>query len=303
MHSTQPTSLVASLPCGASRSSLRAWLLAAASAMGLALALPVAAQSAPFEPQVGQSGKDVIWVPTPNELVNQMLGMAGVTARDTVIDLGSGDGRTVIAAAKLGANAMGIEYDPNMVSLSNANARAAGVAERAHFIKADIFEYDFSGATVLTLYLLTDLNVRLRPKILQMKPGTRVVSHQFRMGDWEPDRTVRYDDRPAYLWIVPARVAGKWRFAMTRGDGKAVDVELELMQNFQVFGGTARIEGRSVQLERTQLRGGYMSFRFTDGQAVHRFQGQVGNGRISGQHASGERNARWRALKVEAVKP
>lgn len=266
MHSIQPSPFVAVVSCAAPRSAslgLRAWLLVAACATGLAFGLPAAAQSAPFEPQVGQSGKDVIWVPTPNELVSQMLAMAGVTARDTVIDLGSGDGRTVIAAARLGANAMGIEYDPNMVSLSNANARAAGLAERARFIKADIFEYDFSAATVLTMYLLTDLNVRLRPKILQMKPGTRVVSHQFRMGDWEPDRTVRYDDRPAYLWIVPARVEGNW--LLTVGNEQ---LPMRLQQSFQTAEGRisrgavelrfagVRLNGDNIQLGLPDGRGG-----------------------------------------------
>ena len=151
----------------------------------------VLAQTAqkPYEPQVGQEGKDVIWVPTPQGLVDKMLDMAKVTSSDYIIDLGSGDGRTVITAAKRGARATGIEYNPDMVELSKANATKAGVSAKAAFMKADIFESDFSEATVITMYLLPQLNVKLRPKILDLKPGTRIVSHAFTMEEWMADQT------------------------------------------------------------------------------------------------------------------
>src|SRR5437016_12864892 len=137
-----------------------------------------------FQPQVGQQGKDVIWVPTPQALVDKMLDMAKVTPKDYVIDLGSGDGRTVITAAKRGARALGVEFNPDMVALSRRNAAKAGLSDKATFVEADIFRSDLSPATVLTIFLLTDLNLKLRPTILTLKPGTRIVSNTFRMGDW-----------------------------------------------------------------------------------------------------------------------
>src|ERR1051326_1076469 len=142
-----------------------------------------------FQPQVGQEGKDVIWVPTPQSLVNKMLDMAKVTPKDYVMDLGSGDGRTVITAAKRGARATGVEYNPDMVELSKRNAAKEGVTDKAQFMKADLFETDLSPATVITMFLLPDINLKLRPKILGMKPGTRVVSNSFTMGEWSADET------------------------------------------------------------------------------------------------------------------
>src|SRR6188474_2890022 len=156
----------------------------------LALAQAVKAPATAYEPTVGQEGKDVVWVPTPQVVVDKMLDLAKVTKDDFVMDLGSGDGRTVITAAKRGARAMGVEYNPNMVELSKRNAEKAGVAERAQFVKADLFETDFSKATVITMFLLPDINLRLRPKLLEMKPGTRVVSNTFTMGDWKWDESV-----------------------------------------------------------------------------------------------------------------
>ena len=147
-----------------------------------------------YVPHVGQDGKDVIWVPTPDELVNKMLEISGVTSEDFVIDLGSGDGKTVIAAAKLGANALGIEYNPDMIALSKNRAEEAGVSDKAKFIKADLFEYDFSKATVITMFLLPDINIRLRPRLLDLKPGTRIVSNTFTMGEWSPDYEVTTEE-------------------------------------------------------------------------------------------------------------
>src|SRR6188768_1521809 len=171
------------------RRTVRFMLPALVVTLGAATAWAQAAQK-PFEPQVGQAGKDVVWVPTPQVLVEKMLDMAKVTPQDIVYDLGSGDGRTVITAAKRGARAFGIEYNPDMVELSKKNAAAAGVNEdRATFMRADLFETDFSKATVITMFLLPDINLKLRPKILDMRPGTRIVSNTFTMGEWEADVT------------------------------------------------------------------------------------------------------------------
>src|SRR5882672_1107660 len=174
------------------------------------------APKAEFQPEVGQSGKDVVWVPTPQALVDRMLDMAKVTPRDFVMDLGSGDGRTVITAAKRGARALGVEYNPDMVELSRRNAEKEGVAGKASFVKADLFETDFSKASVITMFLLPDINLKLRPKILGLKPGTRIVSNSFTMGDWQADESANISSESgcssswctAMLWIVPARVAG-----------------------------------------------------------------------------------------------
>ena len=179
--------------------------ITAAVTLSIALAQP---SKKPFEPQVGQAGKDVIWVPTPQALVEKMLDLTKITKDDIHYDLGSGDGRTVIAAAKRGAQAYGVEYNPDMVALSRANAEKEKVGDRAHFIESDIFKTDFSSATVLTLYLLPSLNVKLRPTILRMKPGTRVVSHAFSMGEaWPPEKTLNVDGRTVYFWTIPKDAA------------------------------------------------------------------------------------------------
>ena len=207
------------------------------------------AQPAPeYTPSVGQAGKDVVWVPTSQSLADRMLDMAKVTAADYVVDLGSGDGRTVIAAARRGAQAWGIEYNPDLVILSRRNAERAGVSARARFDEADIFETDFSKATVITMFLLPDLNLRLRPKLLDMKPGTRVVSNSFNMGDWSPDETITVPAEAgcensyctAYLWIVPAKVAGTHRLAQG---------ELVLEQTYQEVTGTLRNGSSSVPVK------------------------------------------------------
>src|SRR4026208_1407704 len=193
-----------------------------------------------FEPQVGQEGKDVIWVPTPQALVDKMLDMAKVTPKDYVIDLGSGDGRTVITAAKRGSKALGIEYNPDMVELSKRNAAKEGVSDKASFMKADLFESDFSQAQVITMFLLPDINIRLRPKILELKPGTRIVSNSFTIVDWAADETATVKEGcvsycTAHLWIVPAKVEGTWQL----GDGT-----LTLKQTYQVISGSLRRGGK-----------------------------------------------------------
>jgi len=216
--------------------------------LSAALAFPQA-QKAPapaYEPQVGQEGKDVVWVPTPQALVDKMLDMAKVTPKDVVIDLGSGDGRTVITAAKRGARAMGIEYNPNMVALAKRNAEREGVSGRATFMKADLFESDFSEATVITMFLLPEINLKLRPKILGLKPGTRIVSNTFTMGDWKADQTADPDGCDgswctALLWIVPAKAAGTWQ---------TPHGALVLKQQFQMLSGTLRTKaGRTVPIQ------------------------------------------------------
>jgi precorrin-6B methylase 2 len=209
-----------------------------------------------YVPQVGQQGKDVVWVPTPQELVNKMLEVAEVTPADFVIDLGSGDGRTVIAAAKIGAKALGVEYNPDMVALSKENARKEGVGEKAEFIQADLYETDLSKATVITMFLLPEINLKLRPRLLDLKPGTRIVSNTFTMADWQADYEVTTEENwnswnTAYLWIVPAKVGGKWKL----GDG-----ELNLTQEFQFLHGTYNSGGKSYTVNDGRLKGDTISF-------------------------------------------
>jgi hypothetical protein len=220
-----------------------------------------ASKSGEFTPQVGQAGKDVIWVPTPEELVERMLRMAQTTSSDFVYDLGSGDGRTVIAAAKkFGATAQGIEYNPDMVALSQKNAQAAGVAAKATFAKADLFETDLSKATVITMYLLPSINAKLKPKILALKPGTRVVSHAFDMEDWIPDEVSTVEGRRAMLWIVPAKVSGVWR--MSIGDGGTP--EMSITQRYQMLEGSIRFNRLQAGMRDAKMYGDRISFTFMD---------------------------------------
>ena len=241
-----------------------------------------------FQPSVGQEGKDVVWVPTSQALVNRMLDMAKVTSNDVLYDLGSGDGRTVITAAKRGATAYGVEYNPNMVVLSKRNAQKEGVAEKAQFIQGDIFETDFSKATVITLFLLPELNVKLRPKILDMKPGTRVVSNSFTMGDWQADQTQNVSEKEgctayctAYLWIVPAKVEGKW---------KLPDGELTLKQTFQNVSGSLGAN----EISKGRLRADQVTF--TAGNA--QYSGKVNGDTISGIVKSGSNNKDFTATRI-----
>src|SRR5687767_14109751 len=227
------------------RSTLAALLLASSA---LAFAQAQKAPAPAYEPSVGQEGKDVVWVPTPQVLVDKMLDMAKATKSDFLMDLGSGDGRTVITAAKRGIRAMGVEYNPDMVELSKRNAEQAGVSQLATFVKADLFETDFSKASVITMFLLPEINLKLRPKILGLKPGTRVVSNTFTMGEWQADETAELSAGggcenswcTALLWIVPARVAGTYR--LPQG-------ELTLKQQFQMLSGTLRTEGKTFALQ------------------------------------------------------
>jgi precorrin-6B methylase 2 len=245
-------------------------------------------QQQQFQPSVGQPGKDVIWVPTPEELIAAMLEMAKVTPNDQVIDLGSGDGRIVIAAARRGARALGVEYNPDMVELSRNNAKKEGVTDKASFVNGDIFETDFSQATVITMYLLPDLNMKLRPKILEMKPGTRVVSHAFSMEDWEADQTANVEGRTAYLWIVPAKVAGTWTWP---------NAQLTLRQTFQKIEGSLMINGKEQPLQDTKLEGDKISFVAGGSQ----YAGRVNANAISGTTKAGTGpEAKWAAARGAA---
>src|SRR5438067_9478319 len=260
-----------------------------------AFVLPLSAAAQKFEPQVGQAGKDVIWVPTPEEVVDRMLTMAQVTPNDYVVDLGSGDGRTVIMAAKkFGAKALGVEYNPDMVKLSQENAQKAGMSERAQFRRADIFATDFSQATVITLYLLPALNMKLRPTILAMKPGTRVASHSFTMEDWEADEVSTMDGRRAYFWIVPANVMGTW--TLDAGGQKS---ELTLDQTFQKINGTVSFGAVQGGLRDARMRGPQISFSYVDQTGMRRdFTGSVNGRQMEGSFRDDKgQDGRWSATK------
>jgi precorrin-6B methylase 2 len=244
-----------------------------------------------YVPQVGQQGKDVVWVPTPQELVNKMLEIAQVTPNDFVIDLGSGDGRTVITAAKLGAKALGVEYNPDMVALSKENAKKEGVSEKAEFIKADLYETDLSKATVITMFLLPEINLKLRPRLLDLKPGTRVVSNTFTMGEWEADQEATTEENwnswnTAYLWIIPAKVGGNWKL----GNG-----ELNLIQEFQFVRGTLNSGGKSYIVTDGRLKGNSISFTIND----EKYSGTVDDKIIKGTvtNASKGSMSDWIATK------
>ena len=207
-----------------------------------------------YQPEVGQAGKDVIWVPTPDSLVKAMLTVADVKPTDYVVDLGSGDGKIAIAAARdFGARSLGVEYNPEMVALARRNAQRAGVAGKANFVHGDIFETDFSNATVVTMYLLPSLNLKLRDTLLKMKPGTRIVSHAFTMGEWEPERTISTDDATGYFWIVPAQVAGRWAFEVGN-DRFAAEIGQQFQKLSVARGGPLKeghVKGSTVHLVRT----------------------------------------------------
>jgi precorrin-6B methylase 2 len=243
-----------------------------------------------YEPVSGQAGKDVVWVPTDLTLVNAMLDMAKATPEDYVIDLGSGDGRTVITAAKRGIKALGIEYNPDLVALSKRNAEREGAGDKATFKQADIFETDFSQATVLTLFLLPELNLRLRPTILDMKPGTRVVSNTFTMENWQADQTIEVSDGcasycRAYKWIVPAKVGGSWK--MPNG-------ELKLEQTFQMLSGTLTTGTKQAKIEEAKMTGTQIEFT-ADGR---RYTGKVEDGRMTGTTEVDGKSQEWSATRA-----
>jgi SAM-dependent methyltransferase len=269
---------------------IRALALAAALFAGA----PAHAQLEALERPAPSAGKDVMWVPTPDAAVDRMLAMAGAGARDLVYDLGSGDGKiAIMAAQRFGARAVGVEFDGDLVEQSRAAARRAGVADRVRFVQADIFGHDFREATVVTLYLLTTLNLKLRPQLLAMRPGTRVASHMVRMGDWLPDESARVGSSDVYLWIVPARVAGTWALTQT----PAGAAELLLDQQFQRISGSMRIAGEIAPLAQASLRGDEIRFAVPGaGGARLAFAG-----RVTGDRIVGEGDAQpWTAVRVRA---
>jgi SAM-dependent methyltransferase len=277
------------------------WLRPAVAALAaLAIALPAAAQKDKgYEPRVGQAGKDVIWVPTPDEVVERMLRMAQVTPEDFVVDLGAGDGTLAIAAAKrFGARALGIEYNPEMARHAQRNVEHAGVADRARVVQGDIFVSDFSQATVVTLYLLPALNLKLRPRLLAMRPGTRVVSHAFSMDDWEPDEISSLDGRRAYFWVVPARVAGAWTLELI-GGGAARSLEMTLEQRYQKIEGTVALGSALGGLREARLSGFRIAFAYVDEHGVRLdFRGRVSGSRMEGSFRADDRTeGRWTATK------
>ena len=256
-----------------------------------------------YKPQVGQAGKDVVWVPTPDELVNRMLTMAKVTPKDYVVDLGAGDGKIAIAAGKkFGATATGIEYNPDMARLAQCYVQAEGVADKVKIIQGDIFKEDFSKATVVTMYLLPELNLCVRHRLLAMRPGTRVTSHSFTMGEWEPDESFEAEYRNAYLWVVPARVGGSWSF---RNGSGSVDFNVALTQSFQKIGGEVTFGGRKQPLIGASLQGDSIRFAFTDAKGVtQHFTGTVRGTTISGSlRASGISDVEIAGTMVGASAP
>lgn len=266
---------------------LKVWL----AVLGLAFSLnafaqyPAAGGDDKYQPRLGQEGKDVIWMPTGGELVTLMLKTAKVTPNDLVYDLGAGDGKIAIAAAKeFGARAIGIEFNPDMAAFAQRNAVRAGVGDRVKIINGDIFKEDFSKATVVTLYLLPDLNLKLRPILLKMKPGTRVVSHAFTMGDWEADQEIEAGQR-GYFWIVPANVAGDWVIDGIETQNKVV---LNLVQRYQRIGGSLTVGGKTQPILNPSLEGEKLSFGYIDrNNNLHNVKLTVNGSQLKGEGKGG----------------
>lgn len=255
----------------------------------LFFALCARAAEGEYAPQVGQPGKDVVWVPNPSVMVDKLLDMADVTAKDYVVDLGSGDGRNVIAAAKRGARAHGIEYNPDLVEFSKRLAAKEGLSSRATFEKADLFAADFSKATVVILFLLPEMNIKLRPKLLDLRPGTRIVANTFAIGDWNPDETASVEGEcnsfcTGRLWYVPAKVAGAWK--LPQG-------ELRFEQTYQTVSGTLKTASGTVPVT-GKLRGDQIQFSTSETQ----FTGRVAGNAIEGFARTSGKDAKFRATRV-----
>lgn len=264
----------------------------------LLVAVGVFAQPQPgkieYEPQPYQEGKDVVWVPTEQALTNKMLDLAKVTPQDYVIDLGSGDGRIVITAARRGARALGIEYNTDLVALSKQNAIKAGVIDKVQFVEADLFESDFSQATVITMFLLPDINLKLRPKILDLKPGTRVVSNSFDMAEWNADQTVTIKPEEgcnntfcrAHLWIVPAKVEGAW--SMPQG-------KLSIVQRFQRIFGELQLREKTLPVVNGRLNGDQISFTIGN----KHYSGRVNGNTMQGIVKATGKTSDWGANLID----
>ena len=257
-----------------------------------------------YVPQRGQMGKDVMWLPTSDDLVFKMLDAAKVGPQDELVDLGAGDGKIPIAAARqFGARAWGIEYNKDLAALAQRNAQRAGVAERVRIVHGDIFKEDFSKATVVTMYLLEELNAQLRPTILAMKPGTRVLSNTFSMGDWEPDQVIRVTNGTGYFWTVPANVAGLWTLSGLDEKGNAT---LKLDQNFQRLGGTLTLQGKTQNLLGARMEGSALHFSFINADGLLKavkvlVNGQVLSGEVTGPYGMVEMQPA--TVKVEGRRP
>jgi precorrin-6B methylase 2 len=273
---------------------VRQWLLMLCLLIpaGCAIAEYQTKYQAEYQPVYNQPGKDVAWWPTSQVLVDKMLDMAKVTPEDFVVDLGSGDGRTVITAAKRGARALGIEYNPDLVALSKRNAAKENVAERAQFVQADLFESDFSEATVITMFLSETINLKLRRRILNLKPNTRILSNSFTMGEWRADEIFTVQDNEgcsnyctALFWIVPAKVEGTWKLS----EGK-----LTLKRRFQAFSGTFTTGSNTVAIKNGQLSGNLISFRIGDANYTGRVSGET----MEGIYESGGMTAEWKATRA-----
>ena len=262
------------------------------------------AQDKPYEPQLGQGGKDVIWAPTPDAMVDRMLVLAGLKPSDFVIDLGAGDGKIVIAAARAGARGLGIEYNADLVALAQRRAQAAGVADRARFEKADIFEYDFARASIVTLYLLPRLNLRLRHRLLALTPGTRVVSHSFDMGDWRPDEVTNAGGATAFLWLVPANFGGEWALRFPLAGGAEARGLLEVDQRFQQIGGAAVFRDFTAGLRQPLLSGDRVRFALTDAEGqLREFDGRIAGRELIGTVTQGDARVPFTATRTDTAIP
>ena len=251
--------------------------------LGLCLGFATQAQTLgddQYKPTVGQSGKDVVWVPSPDQLIDKMLRTAQVTDKDLVYDLGAGDGKIAIAAAlNHGARAVGIEYNPEMAALAQRNVERAGLKDKVRIIRGDIFEEDFSSATVVTLYLLPQLNLRLKPILQKMKPGTRVVSNSFNMDDWLPEETIETDRGRGFFWIIPARIEGQWTVQLGGQTG-----QLNLQQKDQMFEGSLNLQGQTHKVVKGRLRGSEFQFEYQRGDgSLAKVSGSLDAGRMQAQ--------------------
>jgi SAM-dependent methyltransferase len=288
------------------KNAIRAIPFALAVLMGMA-AMPAYAEEE--EPKITE---ETPYVPSPRIVVDTMLRMANVHAGDFLIDLGSGDGRIIITAAKdYEVRGFGVDYDPRLVRLATENAQKAGVADRARFVDQNVFKTDLSQASVVTIYLLPEYNAVLKPTLLALKPGTRIVSHDYGIGDWEPDAQSKIvvPEKPVglekaswiYYWMVPAQVAGRWRSNLPSAAGGAA-MEITLTQHYQKVEGTAKIGTRTLAIERPELNGDALTFELSDGRQQMHFEGRIAGGQLNGQWQSGSRKQPWRAVKMETPK-
>ena len=288
------------------QSFLRSYFVASAFALLLVICGCTSYDSNSYAPRRGQSGKDVVWIATQDALVVKMLSAAKVTHQDLVYDLGAGDGIIPITAAKqFGARAIGIEYNEKLANLAQANALRSGVADRAKIIQGDIFVEDFSKATVVTLYLLEELNAKLRPQILKMQPGTRVVSNTFSMGDWEPDEVIDSNGQTAYLWTVPAQVGGDWIVSGLNSDWKSNTSHIHFDQRHQRLSGKMAVDGKDKVLFGARIEGSVLHFSFLDPQdELRHVKASIVNNQWIGEVVSpyGMVELRLPAQKITAVR-